>query len=75
MRLKAKAAAAILKTEESRALFNPIEKVIDKPKSNKRIPLSLANSAVLKPRIKQIEKTISARVATTVRPGIKASGH
>ena len=74
MRLKAKAAAEAVNTEKLSGLFIPIEKVIDKANSSKRIPLNCANNFVLNPTIRQIAKTNSAVVARIPIVGIMKFG-
>jgi hypothetical protein len=74
IRLKAKAAALALKTEKSNAPFIPVEKVIDKPNSNKSKPLNFAVNSVLNPTRRKIAKSISAAVAIIPIAGIRESG-
>ena len=72
---KANAAADAVNTEKSKAPFIPVEKVIDKAKIKRSIPLNFANNSVLKPTKRQNAKTISAAVAMYASRGIIDSGN
>ena len=74
-KLNANAPAEALKTEKSNAPFIPVEKVIDKANSSKRIPLNFANNSVLNPTIKHKAKTISEDVAIIPIAGIIEFGN